>query len=108
MSNTVYSREYLRSIPEERKQQQFEQIISQFRQEVINAAATNKTSYMIDMTNVRRNLNHNPQPPTFTDEELIAAIQKRFPGCTVKYDEQWVETGRDTRVRKAGIIIDWS
>jgi len=102
----VYSREYLRSIPEERKQQQIDQTINSFQYEVVNIAATGKTSYMFDMTRVSQY--RNSQSPKFTDEELVAAIQKRFPDCAVKYEEQWVETGRDTRVRKAGIVIDWS
>jgi hypothetical protein len=108
MNNKVYSREYLRGVPEERKQQKIEQIINQFGLEVVNAAAAHNTSYMVDINRTRQNDCLTPPPPKFTNAELIAAIQKRFPGCVVKYDEQWVETGRNTQVRKAGIVIDWS
>jgi len=110
MNNKVYSRDYLRGVPEERKQQKIEQIINQFGLEVVNAAAAHNTSYMVDM-----NLTHQndsmclaPPPPKFTNAELIAAIQKRYPDCKVNYEEKWVETGRNTRVRKTGIVIDWS
>ena len=112
MSNTVYSREYLRGVPEERKQQQFDQIINRFQYDVINSAATGKTSFMVDVNPIRQPVQQITTPPTptftFTDNELITAIQKRYPDCTVKYDEQWVETGRDTRKLKKGIVIDWS
>ena len=106
MSNNVYSREYLRSVPEELKQKQIHQTINSFLHEILDIAATGKTSYMVNMTRVSKNLNS--QSPKFTDEELVAAIQKRFPDCAIKYEEQWVETGRNTRVRKTDIVIDWS
>jgi len=105
MKNQVYSREYLRSVPDEKKQQMFDQIINNFQYDVINVAATGKTSFMIDITRIRQNTNCST---IHTDDELVVAIQKRYPDCAVKFDEQWVETGRDTRVRKAGIVIDWS
>jgi hypothetical protein len=54
----VYSREYLRSIPEERKQQQIDQTINSFQHEVLDIAATGKTSYMVNMTRVSKCLNN--------------------------------------------------
>ena len=101
----IYSREYLQSIPQERKQQQINGIVQTFIQELVNAAALGKTSY----TYVRPAFMKMHSPfPELTDAELIAGFHARFPGCNIYYDESWVETNTTTRVLKKGIVIDWS
>jgi hypothetical protein len=107
MSIQVYSREYLQSIPEQRKQQQIDVIVSNFRSELLHAAATGKTSYMYIRPDMKMSYSH-PSHPTLTDAELVAGFFTRFPGCKIYYEEEWVETQPNTKVLKKGIVIDWS
>jgi hypothetical protein len=47
-------------------------------------------------------------PVSPTKEELIEGCKERLPGCSISYQETWVETGKDTKQLKKGILIDWS
>jgi len=114
---------------EDRKAKTVSSIVEYFRGSVIDDATKGKTSYLIEGSKIEelRNLNsnlcgminnhtewfrHNLQKNIFTnkftDEDVVAAFQTIFPDCKVTYEEQWIETARDMRVRKAGIVIDWS
>ena len=136
----VLTREYLQGLPEanrlkkikeeeDRKAKTVCAIVKHFRVSVVDAAAKQKTSYLVEGSKIeelrninpnhcsmnnnntdwfRNNLQQNIFTNKFTDEEVVAAFQAIFPDCNITYDEKWVETGRDTRVRKAGIVIDWS
>jgi hypothetical protein len=108
MSVQVYSREYLQSIPEQRKQQQIDIIVGRFHGDLLNAAATGKTSYMYVSPDTRGLVGCHPPQPVLTDAELVAGFFTRFPGCKVYYEESWVETQPNTRNLKKGIVIDWS
>ena len=118
MSVQVYSRDYLQSMPEERKQQQIDRIVSGFIRNLKEDAALGKTSYTYtnsqNETGSRTtyiplgHANHSPFQPQLTDADLIAGFFTRFPGCKVYYQEEWVESGPTTRVLKKGIVIDWS
>ncbi len=108
MSVQVYSRDYLQSIPEQRKQQQIDGIVRHFSSSLINAAAQGKTSYMYVRPDTRGLVGCDPSLPVLTDAELVAGFFTRFPGCKIYYEESWVESGPTTRVLKKGIVIDWS
>jgi hypothetical protein len=103
----VFSREYLQGLPEQRKQDQIDNIVQSFRQEIINVAAAGKTSYMYVRPDSRKVAHCHPPLPVLTNEDLIAGFQTRFPGCKVSYEESWVKTATDTQVLKSGIVIDW-
>jgi hypothetical protein len=110
MNSQVFSRDYLQSMPEQRKQQQIDSIVGMFHNDLLNAAASGKKNYMyIRPTNKAPQIswpNHSPLP--LSDAELIAGFFTRFPGCNIYYQEDWVESGRDTKTLKKGIVIDWS
>ena len=111
MSNpSTFSRAYLQSVPEEKKQQLFSQIMSQFHGSLVNIAATGKTSYMVEeaVWHIYNRQRSNPPPPQFIIEELIAAIEKKYPDCKVTYEEMWMDVGINNRTLKKGIVIDWS
>ena len=123
MSLQTYSREYLQSIPEERKQKMIDTIVSGFIHILKEAAGTGFTSYrcnlLVDEKGCLRNLlnphqnrilvgSHHPPPPVLTNDDLIAGFQDRFPGCKVFYEEVWVATGPSTQNLKKSIVIDWS
>jgi hypothetical protein len=95
-------------MPEQRKQQQINGIVGQFQGELLNAAASGKTSYMYVRPTNSGAVNCWPPPPILTDAELVAGFFTRFPGCKIYYEESWVESGPTTRILKKGIVIDWS
>lgn len=102
----TYSREYLKSMPEQRKQQEIDNIVNRFISLLRDAAASGKTSYLYVRDSQR---DHRCQPqPLLTDADVIAGFFTRFPGCNIYYDESWVETNSNTRTLKKGIMIDWS
>ena len=120
----TYSREFLQSLPEKKKYQEIKVMISTFSQLLLQNAENGQTSYFFDMSNIRRispsDINtkqggkqgggiYNPIPATtMANEEIAQRFQAAFPDCSVKYDEQWVETNASTKVFKRGITIDWS
>lgn len=118
-----YSREYLQSIPELRKQETIDWIVGGFIQQLKQNASEGKTQYWVnldyDERGCRRNNLHvgammetnkvNSQLiHGLTINELIHGLQNRFPGCKISYEESWVETNSNTRTLKKGILIDWS
>jgi hypothetical protein len=108
MNSQVYSRDYLQSMPEQRKQQVIDGIVNQFCGSLMNAAAEGKTSYMYVRPTNNGPISCWPPQPVVTDAELIAGFITRFPGCKIYYEETWVESGPTTRNLKKGIVIDWS
>jgi len=106
MSSQVLSREYLQSIPAQRRQAHINTIIHSHIQQIQNVAAEGKTSYTYFPNNRREY--HLGYQQAVTTEELIAAFQQKFPGCKVSYEEKWVNTTPATKVLTTGIVIDWS
>jgi hypothetical protein len=114
MPEVTYSREYLRGIPEQLRQQRKKQIL----QNVINAvvqpvttAATNeKTSCIIEESVYASQQSHFQRTGvvTITTDDIIGALQEKFPDCIISFQEAWVDTAHNTRVLKKGILIDWS
>jgi hypothetical protein len=105
MSNiTTYSRDFLKSMPEQRKQEQIDRLVGRIMKEIFPLASTGKTTYLYVKNNDRQMSNE----PLLTDAEIIAGFFTRFPGCKIYYDESWVETNSSTRTLKKGIMIDWS
>ena len=108
MSVQVYSRDYLQSMPEQRKQQQIDGIVNTFRGDLLHAAASGKKNYMYVRPDTHKLIGCHPPQPVLTDAELVAGFFTRFPGCNIYYQEDWVETQPNTSVLKKGIVIDWS
>ena len=111
MSSQVFSREYLQSIPEQRRQAHINAIINSHSQRILNVAGEGNTSYTYVPDNrIDRQFRqtHGNLQTVVATEELIAAFQQKFPGCKVSYEENWVNTTPATKVLTTGIVIDWS
>lgn len=115
MNSETFSRSFLQGIPEQCKQNRIYQIIGHFIQDLKNAAAMGKTSYMYNPDNCRVLNQHlfpggpkNHNSPVITIDDLVSAFQKKFPECDVSYQETWVDIDSNTRSLKKGILIDWS
>jgi hypothetical protein len=110
MSEKVFTRAYLHSIPQERKQELFSYLINQFINLLLNNAALGKTSYIVDVDNLHPPTGFGVQTPSYTNCELVEAVRARFPDCSVNYYEVWVEQlpPKTSKVLRKGILIDWS
>jgi len=114
----TFSRSFLQGMPEERKQEIIAGFIRQFIDGLKGAALAGKTSYMfsLDNNNYNRFLSQQVQVarvsglpmPEISNADLISAFQKKFPDCSVSYQEVWVDINPTSRVLKQGITIDWS
>jgi hypothetical protein len=93
MNTQTYSRDFLKSMPEQRKKQQIDTIVQGFIHDIQTAAALGITSYRY----VR-------EDSALTDAEIVAGFFERFPGCKVYYENIITETSK----LKRSIVIDWS
>ena len=114
MNSQIFSRDYLQSAPQLKKQKLIDCIVSGFIEQLKQNASEGKTEYRInldiDENGSRRNylhvgsmmgVNHVSSQirNKLTDAELVAGLFTRFPGCKIYYDEKTIEKG---------INIDWS
>lgn len=117
----TYSREFLQSIPEKKKQQEFDAMVQNFWNALYQVAESGQTLYFFDMTNIRkvsspdltqRNVIQTARSintqTTMTNEEIVTRFQQKFPECLIKYSEEWVESNASTKILKRGITVDWS
>jgi hypothetical protein len=106
----VFDRAYMKNLAGLRKREQINNIINIYQQALHDAAINGKSSYLLDMQGrYMQPMNIKGQEPILpTPEELIEAFQKKYPGCDVRYKEEWIDTDASTRVLKKGIVIDWS
>jgi len=109
----TFSREYLQGVQEQRKQEAIERVYSGFITYLLNHAAVGRTSYLYQY-NELPSINCYPtpgielqQPPTITNEDMVEAFQKKFPGCIISYQEKWDEKVPGLRRLHKGILIDW-
>ena len=109
MDSQMFSKAYLRGMPEQYKQNRIDYIISTFIKELKHAASQGKTSYMYNPNNPYRHaMNSNTVEPKITNHDLVSAFQKKFPECKVSYEENWIDVDSHNKVLKKGILIDWS
>lgn len=97
---TIFSRAYLQGIPEERKRALFNSIIKSFHDSLVCDAASGNNRYVLIGSTIeayrnRKDPRTNAVSTSFTNLELIAMIEKKYPDCTV-YEEN------------KNIVIDWS
>ena len=114
MNSQIFSREYLQSAPQLKKQKRIDCIVYGFIEQLKQNASEGKTEYRInlhiDENGSRRNYLHvgsmigvntvsSQIRDKLTDAELVAGLFTRFPGCKIYYDEKTIEKE---------IVIDWS
>jgi hypothetical protein len=137
MSTKTYSRQYLRGLPEMHRRQVIQHDVDRLFEQIMNplqaAALKGETRYLHDTNwgprpptitpNIREEQwdadlrtfqiykelrQKGVGPPEGPSEELLAGLQEKFPDCAVSFHEDWIETRKDMRVLKKGILIDWS
>jgi hypothetical protein len=109
MNTQTFSRSFLQSIPEQRKKQHIDRFILSFITQLENTAAVGKTSFLINPDSITNSsISQHPPAPVITNDDLISALQLKFPDCGISYQEIWIDTHPNTRILKKGILIDWS
>ena len=118
MAETTYSRSYLKALSEIRKNQLLNTIINSFILDLQNAAASGETSYLFNLSEFQEKQGYEsnkgqkcrmPFPVSLSNDELIAAFQKKFPDCKVFYDTYWIDAGSNPDLKNTlAINIDWS
>jgi len=92
-----------------RKQEYIDKLITTHISSVLVAAGKGQTNYVYDPSPPQSGpVNVYPPPPIITNEELIAALQKRLPDCDITYQEIWVNETPTKKILTKGIVIDWS
>ncbi len=109
----IFTSEYLRNFKivqkEKNRQQYIQNVLNTSQQFILQAAANDKTSYCWEIEKYVNYLRkNNYQFETVTDEELIEAFQKKYPGCKVAHGEIWTMQEEGVHVVKTGIVISWS
>ena len=100
----MITRAFLQGLPEQRKRESADSTIALHVGCIQESAAAGKTSYMFEPDNNK----YYPLPKHLTIDDIVAAFQRKFPDCTVSYQETWVDVNATNRVLKRGIVIDWS
>lgn len=118
------------------KQQSIDSFVAVQIRSITNAAAAGMTSYVIETDSFERAQSRNQiqwmqnyqmltqspgsldkvairqrtgdEPPIVSIDELVAGIQLKFPDCSVKYDETWLDSGPGSKRLVKGIVVDWS
>jgi hypothetical protein len=109
MSQT-FTRAFLQGLPEQRKREETDRRIQVHVDGIQQFAAVGKTSYMFEPDNKAHNPRQHPSfsVPVLTNDDFVAAFQRKFPDCTVTYQEAWVDVDATNRILKRGVVIDWS
>lgn len=110
--NPVFSREMLRSIPEQNRQMAINILINnQYHMSIINAATAGSLTCILDLGPYLERLSRKtPQSLEYvpTIEDIVEGLKQKYPGCLVTYAEDWVETTPGVRQLKKHILVDWS
>lgn len=107
MSLTTYSRDYLQSIPQKKKEEQVDAIVQGFLRDIHTTALNGGTSYRYVKPDDYSLIMSEPGAPALTDSEIVAGFFLRFPGCKVYYEDIIVENSNRKTLKKS-IVIDWS
>ena len=102
------SREDLQAIPAKRRIEAITRYVDQLYNEIYNAAAAGKSSYLHKC--VPNQSFGKTYPPQYipTTEDIIEGLKAKYPGCSVSYVEEWVDVRPGVKEQRSGIKIDWS
>ena len=107
--DALYTRQYLRGIPEMARKQAVEQKIERIYRVIIQpltlAAIKGETKYAYSMSSGEA---QGEAAMDYLNDELLEGLKEKFPECAVSYQEGWVKTARGVKEYRKGILIDWS
>ena len=110
--NPVFSRETLRSIPEQNRKSAINSLIAnQYHNTIIIAATAGSLTCILDLEPyLHRVSQQTPQPNEYvpTIEDIVEGLKQKYPGCLVTYVEGWAETSPGVKHFRKRILVDWS
>lgn len=107
----TFTREKLQGLAVEyRKQMLYTQIDNGVANAVLQAAREGKTQYFWNQPGQTHKFQAgcHKAPLAFTTEEYVAALEEKFEGAHVEYQETWEEVRPGVKEQRKGILIDWS
>ncbi len=125
MSNTTYSREFLRGArdakrrDEERcRREQVDCAINQASRLILKDAEMGKTEWELNLGQLRNGSMRGPFGPLpreirqlgmsdFDDEEIVEGFRRKFPDCDVNVSQDWFEVRKGTRELQTRITVSW-
>lgn len=126
---STFSREYLQNLPAQKRQELADTIAQDSLQRVLEVATFGQTSYLVNLeqdsrgvrrhfldvgAQVQQQIRHGAisvstlHTYNLSQDDIIAAFHRKFPGCQISYEETWTDVSPTSRVLKKGILIDWS
>ncbi len=117
MSNTTYSREFLRGAAdakrreEERcRREQVDYAINQTAKLILKDAEMGKTEWELNLGQPNNRL---PQElrhlrmSGFNDEEIVEGFRRKFPDCDVNVSQDWVDIRPGSRELQTRVTVSW-
>ena len=112
MPEQIYSRSYLRQLPERRRKLEVDSMIQSFIYELNHNACKGATHYFFDMSSMKQlgevTMYEKCKTYNCSIEDIISEFKVRFPECGIYYREHWINTSSTTSRLKKGIYIDWA
>jgi hypothetical protein len=116
MSNTTYSREFLRGAAdakrreEERcRREQVDYAINQASKLILKDAEIGKTEWELNLGqrgSLPQELRH-LRMSGFNDEEIVEGFRRKFPDCDVNVSQDWVDIRPGSRELQTHITVSW-
>ncbi len=107
-----YSRDYLRALPIEMRKQYLTNFIQGYVNIILDAARNGETYVVLktekDTHGLMGQCIIRPYETYPTNDEIREALLEKFPGCSVTYEEKWVDVSAGKRELKARLTVDWS
>jgi hypothetical protein len=117
MESTDCSREYLKSLPQQIKDQKIQQWIGSIKRYVIENAQKGFTSCVFTLQPSYMPMNAMPcnektitlnlPNTTVSNEELIDYLTRAFRDCKVSINEVWNEVQPGLKRQTTELVIDW-
>lgn len=110
--NPIFSREMLRSLPEQNRQMAINILINnQYHESIVSAANSGSLTCILDLEPyLHRVSQQNPQSLDYvpTIEDIVEGLKQKYPGCFITYTEGWAETSPGVKHFRKRVLVDWS
>jgi hypothetical protein len=100
-----FSRAYLQSLPEKRRQDAIDARLEQLTRDILQSAMIGKTSYTYTFPNAKH---FDYASYTVTPKDLVEGLSRKFPDCHVTLIHEDADIRFGPQGNRTGILVDWS